>query len=195
MKTKNWVITILACFVVATGFATEFPTMNVIPVEGDKALLAYSAPDAATLEVTLTDHNGSVMYFKRTNGKQSEFNQVFNLTDLEDGSYCMSVNYGNRSISRDLMVHGEEITVGAPVRCYEPFFCMEEDNKLDISFFNSPRKQVFVNIYKDGKHVNGYKLGKELAIQKRLDLSNLDPGEYEVIVTDYIKDHKFVAEL
>jgi len=194
MKTKNWILTILACFVAATGFATEFPTMNVIPVEGEKAMLAYSAPDAATLEVTLTDCNGSILYFKRTNGKQSEFNQVFNLNELEDGSYCMCVNYGNRSISRDLVVNGKDITVGAPMRCYEPFFCLEED-KLNISFFNSPRKQVYVNIYKDGKHVNGYKLGKELAIQKRLDLSKLSPGEYEVVITDYIKDHKFFAEL
>ena len=194
MKTKKWTLTVLAFFIVAIGFATEFPTMNVIPVEGDKAMLAYSAPDASTLEVTLTDCNGSILYFKRTNGKQNEFNQVFNFAELEDGSYCMCVNYGNRSISRNLVVDGEEIAVGPPMRCYEPYFCLEDD-QLNISFFNSPQKQVYVNIYKDGEHVNGFKLGKDMAIQKRLDLSRLDPGEYEVIVTDYVKDHKFIAEL
>ena len=34
-----------------------------------------------------------------------------------------------------------------------------------------------------------------LAIQKRLDLSGLNSGEYEVVLTDFITDHKFLAEL
>ncbi len=194
MKTKSWILTILACCIAAIGYATEFPTMNVIPVEGDKAMLAYLAPEAATLEVTLTDCNGEVIYFKRTNGKQDQFSKVFSFADLDEGTYCVSVNFGNRSVSRNLLVSKKQIKVSEPLRCYEPYFNLE-DQVLNISLFNSPMKQVYVNIYKDGEHVNGYKLGKDLAIQKRLDLSKLESGQYEVVLTDYIKDHKFVAEL
>lgn len=194
MKTRTWILTILAFFIATVGFATEFPTMNLIPVEGDKAMLAYNAPTAATLEITLSDCNGSILYFKRTTGQENELNQIFDFSELEDGDYCMSVNYGNRSISRNLHIEGEEISVGAPMRCFEPYFTLE-DKMLNVSLYNSPQKQVFVNIYKDGTHIDGFKLGKDLAIQKRIDLSRLEAGEYEVILTDYVKDHKFVAEL
>lgn len=194
MKTRTWILMVLAFFIASAVNATDFPSMNVIPVEANKAMLAYKAPSAATLEVTLTDCQGEVLYFKRTNQKEKEYNQVFDFSDLDDGSYCMCVNYGNRSVKRTLMVEGENIGVGAPMRCYEPYFCLEE-KKLNISFFNSPQKPVYVNIYKDGQHVDGFKLGDDLAIQKRLDLSSLKSGEYEVVVTDFITDHKFLAEL
>ncbi|WP_167616262.1 hypothetical protein [Maribellus sediminis] len=194
MKTKTWILAILAFFIVSVGNATDFPAMNVIPVEANKAMLAYKAPTAATLEVTLTDCNGEVLYFKRTNQKETEYNQVFDFAELGDGSYCMCVNYGNRSVKRNLLLDGESISVGAPMRCYEPYFCLEE-KMLNISFFNSPQKPVYVNIYQDGKHIDGFKLGKDLAIQKRLYLSKLKAGDYEVVVTDYITDHKFLAEL
>ena len=194
MKTRTWILTILAFLIVSVGFAAEFPTMNVIPVENNKAMLAYNAPAAATLEITLTDCNGNILYFKKTSEQKKELNQVFDFSEFEDGHYCVSVNYGNKSISRNLLIDGEKIKVGEPTRCYEPYFCLEK-KMLNISLYNSPQKQVYVNIYKDGDHVNGFKLGKDLAIQKRLDLSKLETGKYEVIVTDYIKDHKFIAEL
>jgi hypothetical protein len=194
MKTKIWIFTVLAFLVAATGNATDFPSMNVIPVEENKAMLAYKASNAATLEITLSDCQGDILYFKRTNQKEKEFNQVFDFSELKDGNYCMCVNYGNRSVKRDLMVQGEKITVGAPMRCYEPFFCLEE-KMLNISFFNSPQKQVYVNVYQNGQHVDGFKLGKELSIQKRLDLSNLKSGDYEIVVTDFITDHRFLAKL
>lgn len=194
MKTRTWILTILAFFIVSVGFAAEFPTMNVIPVEENKAMLAYNAPSAATLEITLSDCNGTVLYFKKTSEQKKELNQIFDLSELEDGRYCMSVNYGNKSISRNLMINGDKIEVGEPMRCFEPYFTLEK-KMLNISFYNSPQKQVYVNIYKNGAHVNGFKLGKDLTIQKRLDLSRLDAGEYEVVVSDFIKDHKFIAEL
>lgn len=194
MKTKTWILAILAFFITTIVNATDFPAMNVIPVEANKAMLAYKAPTAATLEVTLTDCKGEVLYFKRTNQKETEYNQVFDLAEMEDGTYCMCVNYGNRSVKRNLVLDGESISVGAPMRCYEPYFCLEE-KMLNISFFNRPQKPVYVNIYQDGKHIDGFKLGKELAIQKRLDLSKLKAGDYEVVVTDNITDHKFLAEL
>ncbi len=194
MKTKSWILAILTFFIVSVGFAAEFPTMDVILVEENKAMLAYKAPEAATLEVTLTDCNGTVLYFKRTSSQTEELNEVFDFSNFNNGSYCMSVNYGNRSISRNLSINEEKIEVGAPLRCYEPYFRLE-DKKLSISLFNRPQKQVFVNIYQNGNHVDGFKLGKDLAIQKCLDLSRLNKGKYEVVVTDQVKDHRFFAEL
>jgi hypothetical protein len=194
MKTKIWVTTTLAFFIAAIGYATDFPQMNVITVEAEKALVAYKSSEATPLEITLTNCNGEILYFKRTQKRYNEYKKVFDFSELGSGNYCVCVNFGNRSISRNLTVDKKDITVGAPQRLYEPYFCMN-DKKLNVSFFNCPQKPVYVNIYQNGQHIQGINLGKDLTIQKRLDLSNLKKGEYEVVLSDLFKDHKYIAQL
>lgn len=194
MKTKIWVTTTLAFFIVVIGYATDFPKMNVIPVEAEKALVAYESSEATPLEITLTNCNGEILYFKRTQKRQNEYKKVFDFSELGAGNYCISINFGNRSISRNISVDKKDISVGAPQRLYEPYFCME-NKKLNVSFFNCPQKPVYVNIYKNGKHIEGINLGKDLAIQKRLDLSRLKTGEYEIVLSDFFKEHKYIAQL
>lgn len=194
MKTKTWVLATLAFFIVAIGFATDFPKMNVIPVEAEKALVAYKSSEATPLEITLTNCEGEILYFKRTSKRQSEYNKVFDFSVLGTGNYCVCVNFGNRSISRNFAVNKEDIVVGAPQRLYEPYFCLK-DKKLNVSFFNCPQKPVYINIYQNGEHIEGINLGKNLAIQKRLDLSRLEKGEYEIVLSDLFKDHKYIAQL
>jgi hypothetical protein len=41
-----------------------------------------------------------------------------------------------------------------------------------------------MSIYQDGMYIAGKKLGKELCIQKIFDLSKLDHGKYEVVLSD-----------
>lgn len=194
MKTRNWVLTTLAFFIAAIGFATDFPKMSIIPVEAEKALLSYKSSDATPLEITLTNYKGEILYFKRTQKRHSEYNKVFDFSEFGTGKYCICVNFGNRSVSRNVSVNKNDITVGTAQQLYEPYFCLK-DKKLNVSFFNCPQKPVYVNIYQNGEHVEGINLGKDLAIQKRLNLSKLKKGEYEIVLSDLFKDHKYIAQL
>lgn len=194
MKTKTWVVTALALFIVAVGFATDFPKMNVIPVEAEKALVAYKSSEATPLEITLTNYQGEILYYKKTQKRYSEYKKVFDFSELGEGDYCICVNFGNRSVSRNVTVDKNEIKVGVAQQLYEPYFCLK-DKKLNVSFFNGPQKPVYVNIYKDGEHIEAINLGKDLAIQKRLDLSQLKKGEYEIVLSDLFKDHKYITQL
>jgi hypothetical protein len=194
MKTKNWVLTALAFFIVAIGFASDFPQMNVVPIEAEKALIAFDSPEPAPLEITLTNHDGEILYYKRSQKRYSEYKKVFDFAELGTGNYCVCVNFGNKSITRTVDVTKDKILVGPPQRLYEPYFCIK-DNKLNVSMFNCPQKQVLVNIYQSGEHISSVKLGKELAIQKCLDLSRLEKGEYKIVLTDYFKDHVYMAQL
>jgi hypothetical protein len=194
MKTKSWVLTTLVCFIAAIVYATDFPQMNVVPVEAEKALIAFDSPEPSPLEITLTNHDGEILYYKKTKKRYSEYKTVFDFAQLGVGNYCVCVNFGNKSITRKVDVSKDEIHVGPPQRLYEAYFYLK-DKKLNVSLFNCPQKQVYVNVYKDGKHVTGLKLGKGLTIQKRLDLSRLEKGEYEIVLTDYFKDHVYIAQL
>jgi len=194
MKTKTWILTILAYFIVAIGYATEFPKLNVVSLEKDKAMVAFSANQASILEVSLTNCVGNVVYFNRTKDHQAEFKKIFDFSQMDDGEYCICINYGNRSVARSLNINSDKIVVGPPMQMFEPYFKLC-DNILNISFLNCPLKQVYVSVYQDGRRIDWAKMGKDLTIQKRLDLSRLEKGEYEIVLTDYFKDHRFMVQL
>ncbi len=193
MKTRNMALLALAFLFAAIGNATELPQMQVTQ-NNNKVLVAYNASTATPLEISLTASNGDILYFKRTAERHKSYNEEFDFGELGNGNYCICFNFGNESVSRSLNVSGDEITVGPSLHCYEPCFRLDE-NDLNISFLNLAQKQVYVNIYRDDQLVDGFKLGKDIAIQKRLDMSNLSKGTYEVILSDSFKDHKYLAEL
>lgn len=194
MKTKSWVLATLALFIAAIGSATDYPKMNVVPIEDNKALLAYSAPTATPLEITLTNHKGHILYFKRTRERYSKYEKEFDFSKLGDGDFYMSVNFGNQSVNRWIKINHKNIEVGPLQQCYEPSFKLN-DKMLDISFLNTGMKQVYVNIYQDGRYIDGTKLGRELAIQKRLDMKAMKKGEYMIVLSEKNKDHTFIAKL
>jgi hypothetical protein len=194
MKTKKWALTSLAFLIVAIGIASDFPTMNVVPVNNEKALLAYEADYASPLEITLTADDGEILYYKKTTKRYADFKKVFDFSELGKGEYCMCVNFGNRSVNRKVSVQKDGIRVSEPQRLYEPYFCLK-DKKLNVSFFNGPCEGVYVNIYRKGQHIQGIKLGKDLTIHKCLALSKLRAGEYEIVLTDKFKEHKYIAQL
>lgn len=194
MKTKTWVVTALAFFIGAIGYATDFPKMNIIPIEDETVMLAYQSTEATPLEITLTNHQGEILYFKRTRKRYNAYQKVFDFSKLEEGLYCICINFGNRSISRNITLEKEELAIGQAQRMFEPYFCLS-DKKLNVSFFNCPQKPVYINIYQNGRHIQGINLGSKLAIQKRLDLSRLKKGEYEIVLSDLFKDHTYLANL
>lgn len=194
MKTKNWTFTVLAILIATMGYATEIPQMNVVKAENQKALIAYKASFNTTLEVTLTNCEGEILYFKRTEKPQSEYRKIFDFAELGNGKYNVSINYGNQSINRELTIKNKRLEVGTAIRMYEPFLTMK-DGKLNLSHLNVPMKNVYLNIYNKGEHVSGANLGKQMAIQKCIDMSTLQGGEYEVVVTDHFKDHRFFVQL
>lgn len=193
MKTKVWTLIVMAFFVATAAMATELPKMNVIQVEENKAMLAYSFANKAPLEVTLTNVDGEILYHKQTEHK-AEFKTLFNFEELGEGDFCVSVNYGNQSMNRIVCVRDNKILVSDATHCYEPYFRVD-DKKVNVSFLNTSNKPVYVNIYQDGEHIDGSNLGREMSIQTTLDFGDLKRGTYEVVLTDNIKDHKFTVNL
>jgi len=192
MKTKNWVFTTLAIFIAAISFATETPKMNIVASEDDKILVSFESATACPVEMTITDEDGVIMHYWKSESPQSTFNQMLNLSELERGTYNVVLNYGGTSINRELEITRNEIKVGPPVKLAEPYFCFKND-KLKVSFLNVANKNVFLNVYKDGEHYNGFTLGKEFDIQKCIDFSMAGKGNYEIVLTDYFKEHHYAV--
>jgi len=192
MKTSKWVLLTLALFIATIGFATETPKMKIVANDNDKILVSFESATACPVEITITSEDGAIMHNWKTESPQNVVNQLLNLSELEQGVYEVTLNYGVMSINRELNILRNEIKVGPPVKLYEPYFCFKND-KLLVSFLNVANKNVFLNVYKDGEHYNGFTLGKSLDIQKCVDFSMAGKGKYEVVLTDHFKEHHFTV--
>ena len=193
MKTKIWTVIVLAFFVAGAASATDLPKMSVVQVKENTAMLAYTSAKEAPLQVTLTNADGEVLYHNQTK-RQTAFKKMFDFSELGDGLYCLSVNYGNESINRIMSVKDEKITVSSASHCYEPYFRVN-DKKVNVSFLNTWQKPVFINVYQNGERIKGANLGRDISIHTMLDFGQLKKGTYEIVLTDYVKHHSFTVAL
>ncbi|MBW6534352.1 MAG: hypothetical protein K0B11_05055 [Mariniphaga sp.] len=194
MKTKNLVLTAMAVFVAATVFATQLPTMNVIPVKNEKALVAFETMSPANFELSLKNQRGETVYYKKSEVPVQNYKLVFDLKNLENGNYHVNLKHGNCTLDRLITVsNGTNLKVGEEIRMFSPYYKFG-NNTLQISYLNNSQKNVFLNIYRDGQYVTGKKLGKEMCIQKTLDFSKLEKGTYNVVLTNNSNEFQFTVQ-
>lgn len=192
MKTKNWVLTALALFIVAFSFATDKPKMNIVTANNEEARVTFESQTAYPLEITICNTFGEIVYYWKGESLQKNLSQTLNMSELGKGTYHVCLNYGGQSLNRDLIVTRNEVKVGPVVALYEPFFSYDDD-RLNLSFLNVAQKNVYLNVYQGDEHVTGVNLGDDMDIQKSFDFSKLNTGEYEVVVSEEFKEHHFLV--
>jgi len=190
MKTKTFILSVVAVFLASAVFATKLPSMKIVPVEAEKTLVTFETGSAAQFELSVKNLIGETLYYKKSEKPVENYRAVFDFSNLKNGCYEVSLSSGSCTLNRKLTVSGEKIKVGEEIRLFSPVYTFE-NNLLSVSFLNKGEKNVFLNIYKEGDHVAGRKLGKEVCIQKYFDLSQLDEGLYEVVLTDKFKNYSY----
>jgi hypothetical protein len=193
MKITRWIISVVAFFIVVVGFATEIPKLDIVTVEGEKALVGFRSEKPVLFEFTLQNSGGEIIYYKKLESPMNEYKKIVDFSEMGNGTYTICLNYRNCSVNRELDVCKNSIKVGPLFQCFEPYFCLK-NGILNVSFFNVAQKNVNLNIYQNGKYITGICLGKEMALQKRLDITNLEQGNYKLVLTDWFKDHPFVLQ-
>lgn len=190
MKTTKWVISTLAILIAAISFATETPKMNVVASENNKILVSFESATACPVELIITDTDGEIMHYWKSDSPENIVNQRLNLSQLGHGKFNVALNYGGTSINREISITRKEIKVGEPLELHEPFFSFK-NGKLNVSFLNVANRNVYLNVFKDGEYFDGLTLGKDIDIQKSIDFSMAGKGTYEVVLRDYFKDHYY----
>lgn len=193
MKTRNFVLTACALIVAATVSATKIPTLNVIPVEKQKALVAFETAKPAAVELSVKNNAGEILYYKKSETPVDQMRMVFDFQDLKDGVYDVSLDFNNCKINREVSISRHQlVNVGEQKRAFGPY-CKFEDNLLKVSYLNNDQKNVRMNIYQDGQLVAGKKLGKDMCIQQAFDLSKLESGQYEIVLTSSNDEYLFTV--
>lgn len=193
MKTRNFVLTALALIVAATVSATKIPTLSVIPVEKQKALVTFEASKPASVELSVKNNAGEVLYYKKSKTPVDNMRLVFDFQDLKDGVYDVCFELNNCKINREVTISKNQVkSVGEQKRSFGPY-CKFEDNLLKLSYLNNNQQNVLMNIYQNGQHLAGRKLGNEMCIQKVFDLSKLESGQYEIVLSSSNDEYLFTV--
>ncbi len=194
MKTVRLVIVLAALIGSYAASASGNATLNLIPVEDQKVLVAFESVVPGQISLTLTDADDRVVYYKSTFSPKAEYKGIYNLSALQDGSYNLSVNSGDSKISRKIEIKGKELAFSDPVFGNAPVFTMNKQ-LLDISFLNNQQENVSVQIFRNNSLVYASQLGDGLVVQNRFDLSKLPGGDYRVYLVSGNDTYTFDAEI
>jgi hypothetical protein len=178
MKT---LFTLAAVAIVGIATAVEKPTMNVIPLESDRAVVALSNENPAYLEINVKAEDGSTVYFKQSSKKLTDYSKVFDFSELEDGTYEISMKVNDTKIKRSIEIADNKISVGDAKISYDPFVVLKDD-VLKISHLNFDKENLSLMIYGNEGLVFHTNIGNDFAVNAGYNLSKLADGNYEVVV-------------
>lgn len=183
MKTKVILLIISASFFFNTLKATEIPSLNISQVQGKKATLVLKTGEVKNVELSVRDATGEVLYYKMTQNTNGSSQITFDFSQLQDGYYKVCLNFNSKLVYRNLFISGKKLTIGKEVRSHHPMF-LPLDGQIIVSCLNPSLENVRFYVYKNGNLHSEKKLGKDFAIHKLIDTSELNHGNYEFVLAN-----------
>lgn len=190
MKTKKLILGIVALVFVTNIYATKTPRMNIIPLENSKALVAVSQDVPATNDLTITSSDGEIVYYKQSKNQSEEFRQVFDLSGLDDGNYCVKVKSDNIAVKRKIKIEDGKVAVDLQTTEYDPYFKFA-DNILKLTYLNFENNDVKLKVFNNGEIIYTSQLGNDFTVNAGFDLSQLEKGNYDILLTNSDEEYWF----
>ncbi len=193
MKTKNFAFTAMAIFIAAAVSATELPALNVTPTTDKKVQMKFEIPKPAVVELSLKNSLGEVLYIKKPETPVKELQMIFDFRNASYGNYEVSVDYNNCKIKRKFTIENNRLVkIGKEECAFDPY-CTFENNLLKITYLNNYLNNFYMKINYKGKYISEKKIGKDMCIQKIFDLSKLEKGQYEIVLSNRNDDYRFIV--
>ena len=194
MKTMLRVTLVIAFVAFAnTLFATGNLKVNLLPVSGEKAVLAISSISNSNFQITLTDEKDRIVYFNETSNPVENYRKVYDFSGLEPGNYKLAVVSGNLTTERTFVKTHDAIKVGAEKTTLEPFFGYK-DGILRCSYLNFSKDPMTLNFYEKNQLILTKQVGSEFVVSEGLNLSKLERGNYLVVLTGGDKEFSYAIE-
>jgi hypothetical protein len=182
MKTiSKTVLTLVFVALASITFAGGNLRLNVIELNENKALVSISSLPGTNFNLTVTDDKGQIVYYKE-NLKDSNYQQIYNFSDLEDGLYKMKVTSSDLSVTRFLEKKKQKIFISEERTTKKPFFGIK-NNIFNCTYLNFDNENVTLRFYAKNEELFCKKIGNGFNIQQAFDLSKLEKGSYEAVLT------------
>lgn len=190
MKTIKLLSTVVAVAIVTVATAVEKPKMNVIPLNADRAMVSITNENAAYFEVSVVSENGEMVYYKQSNKPLTDYKKIFDFAGLEKGNYVLNLKVNDTKLSKEIEIANKEISVGESKLKFDPYFDFKND-VLKLSYLNFDSENLTLSIYGDNGLVYNSKLGNGFSITNGYDLSKLDTGNYNVVLSSATDEYAF----
>jgi hypothetical protein len=182
MKKLKFIFVMLIVIVTTIATATEKSKLFIIPLEANKAIISLRNETPTCYKMQINSETGQTVFKNESNTKVSKYQKVFNFSDLKHGNYILSFKVNNTIIYRKFDINYTNINVGNTQISYDPCFTIKNDF-LKISYLNFQKEKLTLYFYNNGELVFKSKLGDEFTINAGYDLSKLEKGDYNVVLS------------
>lgn len=170
------------------AFGSGKPALNIVPINADRVLVAMENDVPAPMEVSVTDKDGRLVFFKNVRRPNMDYKKIYDLSALEDGLYSLTINTNNVRAQRTVELKDDKVLVGDLRHAYDPFFIFD-NNTLKFSYLNFDQENFSFILYHQESEVYRTSLGNAFALTKGFDLSSLDRGNYEAVIVSGNKQY------
>jgi hypothetical protein len=190
---KTLFVGILAMFTVSVAMASGNLKVNMADSESEATVMKISNSEMVNYEIKLEDAWGNQIYEMNTEIPRSEINKRYDLSNLENGMYWYSVKTGNEEIRKQLSVNYGEVEVMDVRKTVAPYFYQDGD-QIKFTYLNFESENINLYVYDNNTLLEEASLGKDFTIHKIVNLSDLNAGVYDIVLTnDYdIYEHRIV---
>ncbi len=184
MKTIRNLVTIFILGTATLASAVEKPNTNVQPLNSDQLLVAMQSGQESTMEVTIADKSQNIVYYKQSSKPISTYKKIFDVSYLDNGEYTIELKVNDLLSQRDLTIANNQIYVGKPdnARIIPPFFGFDGE-QLVLTHLNFENEKYDLEIYDNQGLVYKASVGNDTPINAGFDLSKMNTGEYEVVLS------------
>jgi hypothetical protein len=177
-----------------TLFAAGNLKVNILPVKAERAVVAISTLSNSNFNISIADDNGQIVYCKENSNPSENYRNVYDFSDLENGTYYLTVVSNDLTTERQFSLSHGQITVGEEKTTLQPFFGYQA-GILKCSYLNFEKDKVTLIFYKNDEQIYSKKIGRDFNIHHALNLSKLDKGEYKAVLYAGEKQFKYPIEI
>jgi len=183
MKTITTLSFLLVAMLVSTvSQATGNFKVNLSAKTEGKALLSMTNVSEQIYEISISDSEGNTIYSYETKDSKSNFNQTLDFSNLENGLYKMNVKMEGAQYEKSLAINEAGVSVARSIKKTEPLFQFK-NNLIKMSHLNHGNEEMSVYLYQNGRLVWEQKLENKFAVSKGFDISKLDRGNYDLVLS------------
>lgn len=194
MKTLIKTTLVVAFLVFAnTLYALKFSDnlkVELYHSSANNAMVEISTFAKSNFKVTFVDSKDRIVFSDENPEPIENYRVEYNYSALGDGVYKLAVVSNDYTTERTFRKKGDEIKVGKSKTMLKPFFGYK-DGVLKCTYLNIPKEYVTLYFMKKNQLLYSKDLGKVFSMSEAVNLTKLEPGSYEAILSTGNKEYSY----
>jgi len=171
-------------------FAAGNLKVSIMPLTAEKGFVYVSTLSKSNLGITVTDDKGEMLYSKGNIEPCDDFRSEFDFHELENGKYKVTAVGKDITTERLFRMTDKGIKIGKEKTYLKPYFGYK-DGILKYTFLNFQKENLIVNLLNKNQLLYDKEIGYNFIVSEGLDLSNLENGTYEVVLSVGDKEYSY----